>query len=183
MNIYDFDGTIYDGDSSVDFFKYSLKKYKNIMFLIPSIGIAYFLYLAKIKDKKFFKSTFFSFVKCIANLEEDVNEFWKENEKKIKKFYLENKKDTDIIISASPEFLLKPICKQLGVNLIASDFDKNTGKLKGNNCYGEEKLERLKLLGIKSCENFYSDSKSDEPLKSIAQNAYLVKKDKLLKWN
>ena len=34
MNIYDFDGTIYDGDSSIDFFKYSLKKHKNLFLLL-----------------------------------------------------------------------------------------------------------------------------------------------------
>ena len=182
MNIYDFDGTIYDGDSSVDYFLYSLKKQKKIVFNIPSICIAYLLYIAKIKDKKYFKSTFFSFVKESNNLEKDVDEFWKENIKKIKKFYLDSKEDTDIIISASPEFLLKPICNQLGVKLIASDFDKKTGKLNGNNCYGEEKVKRLNAIGIEKCDNFFSDSKSDIPLKNIANKAYLVKKNKIIEW-
>lgn len=31
VNVYDFDGTIYDGDSTIDFYKFCLKKYKNML--------------------------------------------------------------------------------------------------------------------------------------------------------
>ena len=30
MNVYDFDKTIYDGDSSVDFYKFSLKRHPKL---------------------------------------------------------------------------------------------------------------------------------------------------------
>ena len=108
--------------------------------------------------------------------------FLGKNNNKIKEFYLKQKKDDDIIISASPEFLLKPICDELGVNLIASNFDKKTGKLIGNNCYGDEKVCRLKELGIEQCDEFYSDSKSDEPMMKIAKKAFLVKKNVINNW-
>lgn len=182
MKIYDFDRTIYDGDSSIDFFKYSLNKYKNLFLLLPGICTTFVLYKVKIIDKSYFKSKFFSIVKKMDNLEDDVKSFWKNNNKKIKSFYLKQKREDDIIISASPEFLLKPICEELGVKLIASKFDKKTGKLIGNNCYGYEKVHCLKELGIERCDEFYSDSKSDEPMKNIAKKAFFVRKNIIKEW-
>ena len=36
MNIYDFDGTLYDGDSTFDFILYSLKKHPSLLRFLPS---------------------------------------------------------------------------------------------------------------------------------------------------
>ena len=37
MNVYDFDKTIYDGDSTADFYIFSLKRHKKILLLAPSL--------------------------------------------------------------------------------------------------------------------------------------------------
>ena len=42
--LYDFDGTIYDGDSSVDFFKFCLKKDKSIYKMLPKMFIKFIAY-------------------------------------------------------------------------------------------------------------------------------------------
>ena len=44
-----------------------------------------------------------------------------------------NQKSTDIVVSASPEFLLKPVSKKYGFKLIATKVDKHTGKLLSKN--------------------------------------------------
>ena len=44
LYLYDFDGTIYDGDSSVDFFKYCLKKNPKIKKMLPKIGLKFIKY-------------------------------------------------------------------------------------------------------------------------------------------
>ena len=57
MNVFDFDKTIYDGDSTVDFFKYCLKKYPNTkkhLFHIAINGIKFGL---KILEKTKFKES------------------------------------------------------------------------------------------------------------------------------
>lgn len=179
MNIYDFDKTIYDGDSSIDFFKYCIKKKKKCLIIIPKIILSLLLYIFHFKNKEYFKSTFFSFLKYIEEKDKIVNDFWKCHENKIKKFYLNQKKDTDIIISASPEFLLRPIALKLNFKLIATKVDINSGKLLGKNCYGEEKVKRLNNININSCDNFYSDSLSDLPLYKISKKGYLVNKEEL----
>ena len=88
-----------------------------------------------------------------------------------------------MIISASPEFLLKPICKKLGIKyLIASRVDPSTGMYLGENCYGEEKVRRFKKQFDTKPEEFYSDSLSDAPMANIAEKAFLVDDDILIPW-
>lgn len=41
MNVYDFDKTIYDGDSTADFYMFSLKRHKMILTLLPSLAAAF----------------------------------------------------------------------------------------------------------------------------------------------
>lgn len=183
MNIYDFDGTIYDGDSSVDFFKYCLKKKKKIYLLFPGILLYFMLFLLKIKTKEEFKSKYFSFLKYFDNIDEVVNEFWDKNLYKIKKFYLDKRKSTDIIISASPEFLLKPVSEKLKFKLIATKVDKKNGEFLEKNCYGEEKVKRLNKINVYECSEFYSDSLSDIHLIMIARKAFIVKKNEIINFN
>jgi phosphatidylglycerophosphatase C len=127
MNIYDFDGTIYDGDSTVDFYLYCLKHYFKVWLALPGAILGALLFLFGIIKRTNFKQRFFSFVRHLSCVDDIVAAFWRENERKIKLWYLAQKQDTDIIISASPEFLLQPICDKLGVSLIASRVDRHTG--------------------------------------------------------
>ncbi len=182
MNIYDFDNTIYDGDSSKDFFKYCLKRKKTIIFDIIPICFTMFLYLIKIVEKEKFKSSFFRFLKRIDG-KTYIDDFWKINKKKIKSFYVKNHKDTDVIISASPYFLLEPIAKEYNFKLIATSMDIKNGKINGNNCYGQEKVKRLKENGISKCDCFYSDSLSDAPCSKLAKKSFIVKNDEIIPWN
>lgn len=183
FNVYDFDKTIYDGDSSLDFYLFCIKIKKIIIFNIIKVFFAYILYFFKIKNKTYVKEVFFSFVKHFEDIDKVVNDFWNENRKKIKQFYLEKKHNKDIIISASPYFLLKPISLDLKVkDLIASDVSKKTGKFKSQNCKGIKKVEYLKekYKNIEVLE-VYTDSYSDQPLIDIARKAYIVDKDNITK--
>ena len=122
---------------------------------------------------------------AINNVDDIVTLFWKKHEKKIKYFYLNKNHSNDVIISASPFFLLNPICEKLKIKkLIASNFNKNNGTLSGKNCYGINKVDRFReIFGNISIENFYTDSLSDLPLIQIANNSYIVKKNKIIKYN
>ena len=71
IDVYDFDGTIYDGDSTVDFFLFSLRRNPKILFQLPIIIWYAFLYFTHIISLQSFKSHFFLFVKfqmLIVNL-------------------------------------------------------------------------------------------------------------------
>ena len=184
INAYDFDNTIYDGDSTIDFYFYCLKRNYKIIFLIFIQLYGLLMYLLGIKDKDFLKEKFFCFLKYFDNIDDVVKDFWSIKDKKIKKWYLEVKKTNDVIISASPEFLLKPIAKKLNVsNLIATKVNPNTGKYESKDCSREEKVNRLKeKLGSKKINNFYSDSHSDDAMAKISKNAFYVKRNDISRW-
>ena len=180
MNVYDFDKTIYDGDSTIDFYLFCVKRKPSILLLLPvQLGGA-ILYILKIKKKEYFKEKFYLFVKSFNNLEVVVKQFWKENEKKICQWYLKQKKNTDVIVSASPDFLLGPLKTILNIEcIIASKVDPKTGKLLSTNCYGKEKIIRFRdKYPKKQIQKFYSDSFSDKPLASLAKHSYLVNNKK-----
>ena len=181
LYLYDFDGTIYDGDSSIDFFKYCLKHNKKLLKMIPKMAVMFLKYKTKYVSITELKEYIFSFLQKIENVDKYVEEFWSKNKYKIKDFYLKKEHSKDIIISASPHFLLKPICDELQVkDLIASDVDKKTGHFNKPNNRGEEKVKELKKKYPKVIiEEMYSDSMHDKPLLELAKKSYLVKKNKI----
>ena len=184
INLYDFDKTIYDGDSTVDFYFFCLKKNKKIIWLLPKQFFGFFRYKLKIISKERFKEIFYSFLKLVNDIDLCIQEFWKINKGKIKNFYLEKNHSNDVIISASPQFLLEPIAKKLNVyKLIASKVDKKSGKILSPNCYGAEKVNRLNNeINNYHVVNSFSDSLSDEPILKLADKAYIVKGDVIIKY-
>ncbi len=185
MNVYDFDKTIYDGDSTADFYIFSLKRHKKILLLAPSlIGAFLKFYVFKIGTKTQFKEKMYRFL-TYCDLEKDIPDFWERHIGRIKNFYKNQQKPDDVIISASPYFLLEPACKNLGIaHLMASNVDKSTGKYNGINCHGEEKVRRYReKFGNAEINEFYSDSYSDTPLAKISNKAFIVKGEKLSNWN
>ncbi len=186
MNVYDFDKTIYDGDSTFDFYMFCLRKHADIILLVPSLIFAFAkFYIFKKGTKTEFKQTMYRFLtKCDAHKEARL--FWKKNVDKIKIFYLGQHEDDDVIISASPEFLLKPVCDALNIRyLISSKVDPSSGEYDGINCHGEEKVRRFyEIFGENTViDEFYSDSKSDTPLAKLARSAFTVNKNDITKWN
>jgi len=184
VNVYDFDKTIYDGDSSIDFYLFNLKRSPKILFLFFYQLFAFILFNLKLIDKTEMKERFYRYFRYI-DVSKNAELFWDEKEEKIKKWYKGNQKEDDVIISASPEFLLMPICKRLGIkHLIASQVDEKTGLYIGENCYGEEKVRRFyKKFSSGKIENFYSDSVSDLPLARLSEKSFLVKEEKLFDWD
>ena len=182
MNVYDFDETIYDGDSTVDFYKYCLRKKPYIIFRFPLITAVRFL--LDQRKKLLFKERFYRFLRAFDDIDETVERFWDGHEKNIKRWYLQNRRDDDVVISASPEFLLEPVCRRLEISvLLASRVDKRTGLYSGENCWGDEKVRRFyERFENGRIENFYSDSYSDTPLARLAGRAYIVKGETLYAW-
>ena len=186
INMYDFDDTIYNGDSTIDFIKYCYKhkyiKFRDIIRIIR----AFIKYFFGIIDITQFKEVLFSFLNNVNDGYCLVNDFWDEHYKNIKKFYLDKNHDNDIINSASPYFLLKPACDKLGVkDLIASDVNIKNGKYKGKNNNKDVKVKNL-YKKYKDCvvEECYSDNPfNDKFILELANKAYVVKGENLIDYN
>ena len=175
VNVYDFDKTIYDGDSSLDFYLFCARRKKKLYFLSFKVIFFYILYFLKLKTKTRVKEVFFSFLKYI-DCDNMVNDFFESNKHKIKSFYIVSDHSNDIIISASPYFLLEKFADYLKVkDLIASNVDKNNGKFLNENCKGEKKVEYfLEKYPNYIINNFYTDSLSDMPLMRISKKSYVI---------
>lgn len=178
-DVYDFDGTIYDGDSGIDLVLFALKKKPGHFFRVFWAVIKYALRLI---SKVEFKGIVFSFLKGIEDVDAFVDEFWQGHEKKLKSFWLEKESHSnDIIISASGTFWLNWIKEKYEVGgLIATDIDVRTGEVVGDNCFGAEKV-RLFYLNFPKGQigKMYTDSINDLPLIKEAEEGILVKGDKL----
>ena len=85
MNVYDFDKTIYDGDASLDFWKFSIKKQPTLIRYLPYQIFSAVLFKIRILNRKQFKEHFFIFLKSIHSL--DLTRFWDQNQDKIKTWY------------------------------------------------------------------------------------------------
>jgi phosphatidylglycerophosphatase C len=89
-----------------------------------------------------------------------------------------------ILVTASIECYVTPVAQALGIKevictkLERSKTGRYTGKIDGENCYGEEKVKRLKLylgdLPGESLIEAYSDHHSDFPLLNYSDHGYLI---------
>ena len=179
MNVYDFDKTIFYPNSITMFIFKCIKKYPVLFFkYVPKTFMYFIEYFFKARTLSQFTEQLFSFVKFIPDIDSEIKSFWENNANRISEWYLKQKRDDDLIISASPEFFLRPFTDNLGVRLIGTQADKKTGRLNGRCCYGKQKIKNLLKEGYfiaNQVECFYSDSVSDTPLALCAEHAYLIK--------
>ncbi len=187
MNVYDFDNTIYDGESTFDFFAFCLRRDITLLkFMFPVVKTLIQYKMCRIsleRLKELCEKYMAEFLLHIDDHKKLIAEFWDRNQHKIKDFYKKQKREDDVVISASCDILLKEICQRLSIkNLIASEIDFKNLKVK-NLCYGENKVSIFyeKFPGA-VIDEFYSDSKNDLPMAKLAKKAYYVKKNKIGDW-
>ena len=185
--VYDFDKTIYNGETSTDFMLFFLKR--NPKYIIRIFNALYSLFYYK-KNLKKSKEIFFKILNGldIKFLKEEINEFWKVKKDKIFSWVydeiFENKKIADelILISATPSIFLDGISKELGFDkLLSTEFENLNevfnSKIIGANCKGEEKVRRLNnYISDYNILKFYSDSMSDKPLFDLADEKIFINK-------
>ncbi|MDR1418293.1 MAG: haloacid dehalogenase-like hydrolase [Endomicrobium sp.] len=182
FNTYDFDGTIYDGDSTVDFYLFSLKKSPKLLLTLLPNFVNVIRFKLKLITRSEFKEQFYKLFLPKIDTNKFVEQFWQAYEHKIKQWYLTQKQPSDLIISASADFLLEPICQKLSVHLLASKVDPKTGKLLSPNLRGIEKVKLFqKHYSNQTIDNFYTDQISDKPMMELAKHCFLVDKNKILR--
>ena len=208
LAIFDIDYTITKKETLMEFFKYMIfKDIKNIIYIPRAIYCGVMFCIKKYDEKKV-KETFLKFIE--SKNKEELSKITKDFYESVLKNILYNdaldmmkklKSEGYLIylISASPEFYVKEFLTIEEVDeVIGTRFQFENEifnrKMEGNNCKGEEKVERLKtLLKEKNIKVDYpnsymfSDSLSDKPLLNLVGNGYLInykKKSsfKVLKW-
>ena len=185
MNVYDFDDTIYDGESALDFFLAYMKVNPAMLKMLPKV-------LRAMARYKLGKVTVDGFMKDYAPLvkkyyceyphwEEFTVRFWDTHMHKIRPFYRDLHREDDIIVTASPELTVKEIAKRIGVkHYVCSQIDDETGEItrlcmrQKKEVYFDESFPNAEI------ENFYTDSmKNDGFFAKKAKHVFLVKGNEL----
>lgn len=175
MNIFDFDKTLYRGDSTLDFWRFALGKCPQCWADVPAQFYAAIKYALGRSTKEAFKQSFYRFLKRVEHPAGLIRVFWDRSMGKMNEEVLSFAHEGDLVVSASPRFLLQPPCSRLGLKLIASEVDIASGSLEGPNCYGQAKVDRIREEGFPlEYEMGFSDSLSDAPMLALAHKQYLV---------
>lgn len=188
---FDFDGTITTKDTLFDFLIFNFGKVRVLLglcFLSP-ILVSYKLKLISNTKAKQMLFTHFYKGKNIDYLNKQAELYANRIKSICKSETLQkiewhlHQNHTVIIISASIENWIKPWAKQNGItDVIGTKIELNnnfiTGKFKGNNCYGIEKVNRLleKYPNRDAyCLYAYGDSRGDKELLEFANYSTYIK--------
>jgi phosphoserine phosphatase len=186
-DVYDFDKTIFNGESGTYFYLFELRRHPRFLLNIPGHILTLIKFGLGIISTEKFKEAFYSPLTSV-DVDEETKLFWEKYAYKINPYFVNRDKSIKTIVcSASPVFQIKPICDTLGVDLIvATEFDPKSGKAIGLNCKDEEKIRRMeKYLSEYTIRDVYTDNlKSDGPLLTLAtRNKFHVIKGKVSKIN
>ena len=175
MNVYDFDGTIFYSDCSIGFALWCMKRHPKLCFTYLPMMIRHLILYKRGKIPNYLlQRKMFSYLTKVDDFDVQIEKFWDKNEKKISAWYLAQKRPDDLIISASPTCIMKPIAERLGVNLVATEYDREIGAFVDNLMYAREKAAYIIDNDFPDIENFYSDSLADTPMALCAEKAHLI---------
>ncbi|MBR6151902.1 MAG: haloacid dehalogenase-like hydrolase [Lachnospiraceae bacterium] len=175
MNVYDFDGTIFYSDCSIGFAFWCMNRHPKLWFTFFPGLIRCVIQHKRGKIPNYqLQRKMFSYLTMIDDFDVQIERYWDKYEKKISAWYLAQKKPDDLIISASPDCIIGPIANRLGVNYMATEFDREYGVFTNNLMYAKEKAKYIIDHGFPVIDNFYSDSLADTPLALCSEKAHLV---------
>jgi len=184
MKVFDFDNTLYHGESAVDLALYMIGNNRKIILYLPKIFVNLIKYKLCMVEKKKMVAAINDFLR---NALRDKNEifsavdgFWEKNRCKLDKAMLKRIEKDDIIITAGPDFLINGIRDLINTDhIISSRIDAEKMKVKYLN-FGENKVKGYKAMyGDRRIDCFYTDSYNDKALMDISDKVYIVKKGRL----
>jgi HAD superfamily hydrolase (TIGR01490 family) len=186
--LFDFDGTITTDDSLLKFIRFVVGDRRFLLGLVvlsPMLVLYKLKLIPNYKAKQYMLSWFFKGMRKVDFLKV-ANEYSLVHIDKIlrpkaieKINWHKNQGHKVVVVSASIECWLRPWCEKNGLELIATKLeikdDIVTGKLLSKNCYGVEKVNRIKELY--DLENFdyiyaYGDSSGDKQMLEISHEKF-----------
>lgn len=193
--VFDFDGTLFKGDCTVDFYRFIITQEPVKIVLIPLMVAYYFLWIIGVMSTQKFKQLFLSYLNgfTATKLAELIEKYWNTKSassfnqtlvEKLKQHQL--KGYTTIVITASPSLLVAPlVLARFNSHCIGTELinHKNKYTLSGPNCKGLHKVEAFvnKYGSDAVILEAYSDNKSDKPLFDKAQHAFVIKREKVIR--
>ncbi|MBF7682427.1 haloacid dehalogenase-like hydrolase [Acinetobacter sp. B5B] len=194
LALFDFDGTLYLKDSFTGFIFYTFKAryvFKTGLSILPWVNHYYLgLYPADKMRKKLFYNMFYD--KDITHIRHDAIGYTRVLQQYLNPQLLAQLKQHQhlghdvVIVSASLDMYLKPLCDLLNVDLISSEVDIQQGRLTGfyktADCSGIEKKRRIQQkydIHAYSQIYAYGNTYEDAEMLSLATQPCMYGKDPL----
>jgi HAD superfamily hydrolase (TIGR01490 family) len=188
LALFDFDGTIINRDSLLDFIRFAVGDFKFFLGLFLMSPILVLLKLKLMPNQKVKEKFIFYFFKNFteSQFKQKAEEYSLSKIEKItKKIALDKlnwhkqEKHKIVIVSASVECWLKSWCEKNGFEVLSTKLKFENQKLQKNfltpNCYGQEKVNRIKeKYNLADFEYIYAygDSRGDYQMLNIADERY-----------
>jgi HAD superfamily hydrolase (TIGR01490 family) len=184
LALFDFDGTLSNKDSYLLFTRFlGWKRYAlGCLYLSPRI----IGFLAGIYSRQSLKEDFLEFFyqgRSTDELQGLAQQFCDRDVPAIIRpgaleriRYHQAQGDSTVVVSACPRLILEPWCRRLDVEIIATELEtdscrRSTGKIDGHNCWGEEKVRRIRdRYDLRQYSGIYAygDSRGDLPMLALA---------------
>lgn len=182
MRVLDFDNTIYDGESVVDFYLFSIKYNPCVLkyfFIVMYHSLMYKLGKTTMQSlEAVIKKYASGYLSSFEDITIVTKDFWDKYMKKIKPWY-KPKKD-DIIITASFNITMDELFARLGLtDSLCSVFNRDTMEAEYINFSANKPIKFREKFGNSEIDEFYTDSKFDTPMIEMSKKAYLVKKNRI----
>ena len=195
LALFDFDGTLYPKDSFTGFIFYTLSKrhiVKKSLKILPWIQAYYLkLYPAHAMRPRLFQSMFKDIsANFLQNLAQEYAQQLIQNldQELLQQLRLHQQNgDRVVLVSASVDLYLVPICKALNIELICTATEIKNGLLTGHysseDCSCEQK--KLRILQQYNLEDYqyiyaYGNSEEDLDMLSLADHPYMMGENKSL---
>lgn len=182
MNVYDFDNTIYDGESALDFFLCYVRENPEMLLYIPKVMRAMLRYKrGKVTIEQFMDDYAPLIQKYYCQYDRwdaFTKEFWDDHMDRIKPFYESVRKPDDVILTASPTLTVREIASRLGIrNYVCSVINQETGRVE-KLCMRQNKVKYFfETYGEDAkIDDFYTDSVENDSFIALrARRVFLVK--------
>lgn len=186
IKVFDFDNTLYHGESSIDLAFYMIRRNRKILLYVPSIVYNLAKYKMCLIDRDKAEKEINDFLKVAVKdkyeAAELVESFWAENIHRLDLNIIKRVNKDDVIITAGPDMLINAIKDKLGTeNILSSVIDPDKREMTYFN-FGENKAKRYKeVYGDTPIDSLYTDSFNDKPLMKLANKVFIVEKGRLKK--
>lgn len=184
MKVYDFDGVIYRGNTTREFYIFALKRHRAILRCLPGQIWAFLRYCFGTISQIRFWSLFYSYFRYIPHLEEEAEAFWESRKSRFSPTYLAVRGNEDLVLSSLPEMLLKPICNWLGLRYLGFRPERVKGEEEEHAFQSTDKLARFqKEFPEERMERFWAAHYSDRKLVLEAEEGRIVRGNDVLDWD
>lgn len=184
MRVLDFDNTIYDGESPLDFYLFSLRYAPSaIRFIVPVLLqlVRYQLQRCTRTDiERELHRHAHAYLSSFDDLSAVVSAFWDHRMHKIKPWY--QPRPDDVILTASFNYTMDEYMRRAGGGCcICSTIDYDTLEVTYLN-FGDNKVRAFKrAFGADVVpDEFYTDNLADRPMLEYARTSFIVKGNKVV---